>query len=314
MSKIKAVVIHRTDQNNVGDMASNPLQYFLNQEEYQVVDVAHVGQSAFPDELPVIYGGGGLFGNEHFGDNIKYMLGSPDVAQIEDCWDHRWHLQNPKNKEAYNKFYNTLKTAVEEAKEAIPKSTAPRITWGTGHNTQGEQTGKRYPKELRSFDLVGIRDWWSEEWQDLYPDWDWTPCASCMHPGFRKKYTATNDIIVFEHKKQLIKSTDFGSKPIPRFVNSGNNMQQTIELLGSAHAVITNSYHGAYWATLLGKKVLIVNPWSSKFYGFKHNVEMRTTKGGDWIEALDEAEIHTDALDECITATETFWNKVKGVL
>lgn len=313
MSK-KAVVIHRIDQNNVGDTASNPLQYFLKEDEYEVVDVDHVGQKAFSDELPVIYGGGGLFGNEHFGDNIKFMIGSPDRAQIEDCWDHRWYLQNPKNKVAYDKFYGKLKEAIDEAKDQIPESTAPRIVWGTGHNVQGTTDVPRYPKELRSFDLIGIRDHWGDKWFDVFPDYEWVPCASCMHPGFKKKYNVTNDIIIFEHKKQLIKTTDFGNKPIPRFVNSGNNLQQTIELLGSAHAVVTNSYHGAYWATLLGKKVLVANPWSSKFYGFKHKVELKTTKGGDWLEALDEAEIHTDALDECITANENFWNKVKGML
>ena len=39
---IKYVVTHRTDPNNVGDIASNPLQYFLQPDEYQVVDIDYI--------------------------------------------------------------------------------------------------------------------------------------------------------------------------------------------------------------------------------------------------------------------------------
>ena len=35
---IKYAVVHRSDPNNVGDLAANPLQYFLNKDEYQVID------------------------------------------------------------------------------------------------------------------------------------------------------------------------------------------------------------------------------------------------------------------------------------
>ena len=43
---------------------------------------------------------------------------------------------------------------------------------------------------------------------------------------------------------------------------------KTIEFIGSGDVVVTNSYHGAYWATLLGK-VVVAFPWASKFYGLK---------------------------------------------
>ena len=35
----KFTVVHRVDINNVGDLASNPLQYFLDRDEYDVIDI-----------------------------------------------------------------------------------------------------------------------------------------------------------------------------------------------------------------------------------------------------------------------------------
>jgi hypothetical protein len=35
--------------------------------------------------------------------------------------------------------------------------------------------------------------------------------------------------------------------------------------LGSGRCVLTNSYHGAYWAALLGREVLVFEPWNSKW-------------------------------------------------
>jgi hypothetical protein len=132
-----------------------------------------------------------------------------------------------------------------------------------------------------------------------------------MHPALRKQYAIKNDIIWFEHKKQLIK--DFGPEPIPRFVNSGDNIEQTIELLGSANIILTNSYHGAYWGTLLKKKVIIVGgTWSTKFKWFKHPPTILGKKE-DWQDAIDSSNIYDSALDECIYATEQYWNTIKGL-
>jgi exopolysaccharide biosynthesis predicted pyruvyltransferase EpsI len=130
-----------------------------------------------------------------------------------------------------------------------------------------------------------------------------------MHPALRKNYQIKNDVIWFEHKKQLVK--DFGNEPIPRFVNSGSNIEQTIELLGSANIILTNSYHGAYWGTLLGKKVIVVGVWGAKFYAFRHKPYI-LEKNESWQEAVDKVMIHPNALDECIASTENFWNSIKS--
>ena len=103
---------------------------------------------------------------------------------------------------------------------------------------------------------------------------------------------------------------NFGNDSIPRFVNSGSNIDQTIELLGSANIILTNSYHGAYWGVLLGKKVIVVEPWSSKFLSMKH-APWILKRDQDWKEVVDQIEIRDSALDDCQDATTKFWAKIK---
>jgi hypothetical protein len=315
---IKAVVIHRRDANNIGDMASDPLQYFLKDSEYEKVDITQIGRHPFPDDIPVIYGGGGLLANEFFGEAIDMVFDRPDVSQLNEMWDHRWRLCNPKYKELYAEFNKRLKEdVVNIIKQIEENKKVKRVIWGAGHNQRDYNPANshniKYPRRMKDFDLIGVRDYWDDLFQAQHPEWDWVPCASCMHPAFDKKYPVKNDIIVFEHKKQLIKGNDFGPTPVPRFINSGSNMEQTIELLGSANTILTNSYHGAYWGTLLGKKVIVLGPWSSKFYSLKHKPYLLGKPAG-WLDALDEAPIYPNALEEARNATKDFWTRVKAVL
>jgi hypothetical protein len=304
MKNPKFTVVHRVDENNVGDMASNPLQYFLKPSEYQTVDIVDLYKTQYVSKTPLIVGGGGLLENEFFGDAVRNVLSSADKGQLLNLWEQRWELCDPSNKDTHDRFLSTYHSLLKETIDSLDSSAAPRFIWGAGHN--GEVTKKNrnkfeYSDWLAEFDQVGIRDWG----QDL----NWVPCASCMHPALRKTYSIKNDVIWFEHKKQLIK--DFGNDVIPRFVNSGDNVEQTIELLGSANIILTNSYHGAYWGTLLKKKVIVVSAWSSKFYAMKHMPRI-LEKGETWKEVVDDITIDQDALDECAVATETYWNTIKG--
>jgi hypothetical protein len=124
-----------------------------------------------------------------------------------------------------------------------------------------------------------------------------------------KTYAIKNDVIWFEHKKQMIK--DFGNDPIPRFINSGSNIEQTIELLGSANTILTNSYHGAYWGTLLKKRVIVVGgAWSSKFKFFKHP-PIILSKKEEWQNYRETAPVYENALEECRVATQSFWQNIQ---
>lgn len=304
---IKYVVAHRKDPNNVGDIASNPLQYFLKPDEYKTIDVAHLGSESFPEDVPLIVGGGGLIGNTFMGDFFREILESSDRLQLEDMWSESWKLSNPEYKELYDKFQINYNALIKDALDNIKPVRAPRVVWGAGHNSENpvqDYSEIKWPKIFSKYKLIGLRDYHTSS------KFNWTPCASCMHPAFDKTYAVKNDIIWFEHKKQLIK--DFGNDPIPRFINSGSNIEQTIELLGSANTIITNSYHGAYWGTLLKKKVIIAGAWSSKFRFLKHQPPI-VGKKETWEDYIDRAPVFSKALDECRAATKQFWNRIQNL-
>lgn len=303
---VKFIVIHRKDQNNVGDMASNPLQYFLREEQYQVIDIAELGRDAYPSGIPIIVGGGGLIANETMSHALDKIFVESDRLQLETLWEQRWSLGNPDNKDLHKNFTEEYRSLIKKYIDKIPKSKSKKFLWGAGHNASvkkdksGKVSGIEYPSSMVNYDLIGIRDYGT--------DYNWVPCASCMHPALRKSYAIKNDIIWFEHKKQLIK--DFGNESIPRFVNSGSNIEQTIELLGSANIILTNSYHGAYWGTLLKKKVILVDSWSSKFFLFKHKPYF-IDRATDFRSIIDQVQIHSEALDECINANNIYWQRIK---
>lgn len=306
----KFVVAYRKDPNNVGDIASNPLQYFLKTDEYDSIDVANLGKEPYDDQLPMIVGGGGLIGNTFFGDDyIKELLESSDRLSLERMYEESWALKNPRHKDIWQDFSDQYQELMNKTLEKIQPVTAPRFVWGAGYNGDGDLDAMhkiRWPKSLANYKLVGIRDY-SEDGGRF----NWVPCASCMHPSLEKKYPIKNDVIFFEHKKQLIKPTEFGNEAVPRFINSGSNVDQTIELLGSANTILTNSYHGAYWGILLGKRVIIVGgAWSSKFHFFKHKVPILTKKD-DWRDFLQHTQLYPDALEECRQVTRSWWNRIQ---
>jgi hypothetical protein len=285
-------------------MASNPLQYFLHNDEYEVVDVTKISESYIDPNIPLIVGGGGLLNNDFIGNIFKEILYPADRLELERMWLDSWNLKNPTYAQDHTQFMERYRVLLHEYLKKIEYTDVLRFVWGAGFNSpiKEDELTPEYPYGLLNFKLVGLRDHFSNMKHQ------WVPCASCMHPALRKKYPIRNHAIWFEHKKQLIK--DFGDEPVPRFVNSGDNIEQTIELLGSAEVILTNSYHGAYWGTLLGKKVIAVGPWSNKFLFMKHPPRFLSKKE-NWKDAIDSTTEYPDALDECISANEKYWKQIK---
>lgn len=305
MTNKKYTVIHRADPNNVGDIASNPLQYFLQPDQYRIVDIVDLGKSMVDDEQPIIVGGGGLIANEFMLPYLQKLQLHNDILQLRRMFDERWELSSSLNKNIHTEFTEEYRKLIKKYIDQVDRKTGKRFIWGAGHNSDIHRDKKgnfflTYPEWLVDYDLVGLRD--------NNTGYDWVPCASCMHPELRKNHQIKNDIIWFEHKKQLIK--DFGNESIPRFINSGSNISQTIELLGGANIILTNSYHGAYWGMLMRKRVIVVGAWSSKFYTMRHSPYI-LEKGEDWREAIEKVQHEPDALDESVNSTENYWKKVQ---
>ncbi len=208
-----------------------------------------------------------------------------------------------------------------------------KIIWGAGQQLYGK--GMSLPERFdyqpyrENCDLFGIRDY------NL--GFDWVPCPSCMHSSFDKVRTVTHEFVLFSHKKFQISFPG-----IPRFTNETSSLEEVLDFLASGETVLTSSFHGAYWATLLGRKVLVF-PFNSKFYTMRHqpaiypvekwtNIQFRLRLLGktlyersfsgekyicettDWRSYLGKCRAYPESLSECRDRNRQFYEQVMNLL
>ncbi len=164
-----------------------------------------------------------------------------------------------------------------------------RIGWGIGQSLR-PAPAKATSTPLKDWDLLGNRD------VDI-PGTEWVPCVSCMSPLFDEEYEIEHEVVSY------MNALKYSHPNMPYATNRGT-FEEAIRFIGSGAIVITNSYHGAYWATLLGRAAVIVNPYNSKFYQYKHQPAMQNEKPISYPEALEE----------CREANIKFNHKVKEII
>lgn len=126
------------------------------------------------------------------------------------------------------------------------------VLWGMGFNAHGQESDE--PPRLFGH-LAGLRDKTSKHW---------VPCPSCISALLDNQPPPEHDTVYYAHQ----------SHDLPRlrgspYLTNRVAFDEAIRFLSSGKTVVTNSYHGAYWASLMGRKVIVRNPWSSKFnYAF----------------------------------------------
>ena len=161
------------------------------------------------------------------------------------------------------------------------------INWGIGHNV-GHSEVIEYPDYMDEFVLNGFRD---VQRQGI----DWVACPSCMHTAFDKTYPIKHRYRAFHKRGKLIEGVSLED-------GGGLSLSDTVEFLGGAETIITNSYHGAYWGLLLGREVIVRKPDSSKFFGLVKDYERY---GYDLI-----LKSPAGYLDSCRKSNEDFFDKV----
>ncbi|TWF57156.1 polysaccharide pyruvyl transferase family protein [Neorhizobium alkalisoli] len=246
--------LFRADSTNVGDWYCYPSRYFPF-ERSDFMDIYDFDETRLG--IDIIVGGGGLIAN------------------------------------TFNPFLDKL--------ASLKKAGGSLIAWGIGESLNVRVDGgvvlpyaSTLPDYLKSFDLVGIRDYGTE--------YRWVPCASCMLPHFDHDYAITQDVVIYEHKRIPLPIDG-----LPRRSNGGNDIDETIKFLASAETVVTNSYHGAYWATLLQRKVVCI-PNMSKLYRFRHLPVI--CRASEWRNAMRLTVTYPDALEQCRTANRKFYDDV----
>lgn len=196
----------------------------------------------------------------------------------------------------HKKFNQHIKMLIDKK----PKNT---VIWGIGHNFGKKAISKGieyYPEYLKQCQLVGIRDWIEGHYET------YLPCVSCMHSAFNKDYIVDRDIVYFTHAAK----TKYNGKDDKYHMNNGTtDFNKVISFLGSANTVITDSYHGAYWAQLLGKNVQVVN-WSVKFNHMKYPPIMLDSINSKIIPYNNSI---PNFLEECQDLNKRFYQKFKNL-
>jgi len=182
------------------------------------------------------------------------------------------------------------------------KKGAITVAWGIGENDHKGTEPQGISGLVGSFDLCGMRD---KQYKN-----NWLPCVSCMHPAFNNIYEQTEDIVVYSHHQGKIESNYPTMYNRLYSSNTEDYFKNVIKFLGSASIVVTNTYHGMYWATLLGKLVILYKPFSSRFGGFPYNVEVIDSLEGI-PDALERSVSHSNALEECREANVAFAEQVR---
>ena len=202
--------------------------------------------------------------------------------------------------------------------QAPPNKAKTVIGWGIGASAGKCGLATIDP----SYQFAGVRDY---RLAANSKNAQWVPCVSCMSPLFDRKRAIERDLLIYFNSDIAVpKGTveacikaglPFHSNRIP--------FESAVDFLASARVVVTNSYHGAYWATLLGRAVVIVDAYSSKFYDFPWPLRV-VEKGEDWQQVARETlkdykdqretRICPDALDLCRTETLRFCNRIIRML
>ena len=172
------------------------------------------------------------------------------------------------------------------------------IGWGLGFNTHYRDTQKKEKILFNKFRLITCRDW-------QHPaGLPFLPCVSCMIPLLDRQYTIKRKIGIVEHY-------DF---PIGLDFERTNNkapLENILDMIGSSEIIITNGYHAMYWATLMGKKVILYNPFSCRYDYFKWPP---IRYSGNLEADIKNSQAYPQSKEEFRQLTLDFFEKVKKIL
>lgn len=175
------------------------------------------------------------------------------------------------------------------------------IFWGVGSNNHSIMNSY-FHDYLSKAALVGVRDY--------VGDYRWVPCASCKHPVFdicinvKPKY----DYVYLLHSSAKKELPGWVDKSKHVIYNDTEDIVHICMQLSLGDTIVTNTYHGAYWSTLMGKKVIVV-PFSNRFLRMKHEplIVDKTASIKD-VSKLTRA--YPKALQECREANDSFYTDV----
>ncbi len=178
-----------------------------------------------------------------------------------------------------------------------------RIAWGVS-TVQSSVLSFKYARSRRQMTLVGSRDYGDARYE-------YAPCVTCMSPSFDTVHPSKHEVVFYLHKTKsqaLDLNIPAGAPMLDNFCSS---MEEAVNFIGSGEVVVSNSYHGVYWALLLGKKVLCL-PFSKKFSHYRFSPGYSTPDR--WRKELHQAVARPEMLAVCREASRRFEKKVRAAI
>lgn len=183
------------------------------------------------------------------------------------------------------------------------KTDAKRIAWGVS-TVQSFPISPKYAQSRKLFDLVGSRDYGDKRY-------DFAPCVSCMSPLFDAPAEPEHDVVFYYHGGKTAQQKINIPSTIPSLSNNCASLAEALSFIASGRTVVSNSYHGVYWALLMGRRTICI-PFSGKFSAFRSAPYYSTPKR--WINDLDHAVARPEMLTQCRKATHDFKTKVNTMI
>lgn len=180
---------------------------------------------------------------------------------------------------------------------------AKHIAWGVS-TVQSFPISRKYAWSRKLCDLVGTRDYGDNRYE-------YAPCASCMAPFFDNPPDPTHDVVFYYHGGKTDKQKIKIPTGMPSLSNYSSSLSESLSFIASGKTVVSNSYHGVYWALLMGRQTVCI-PFSRKFSAFRQAPFYTTPKR--WINDLNGARSRPEMLGLCRSATLEFKSKVDTII
>ncbi|KJZ19665.1 polysaccharide pyruvyl transferase family protein [Loktanella sp. S4079] len=179
------------------------------------------------------------------------------------------------------------------------EQSALNIAWGVGTN-QTFPISPRHMRSKRKMDIIGSRDYGDNRYT-------YAPCPSCMSPLFDKVTEPTHEVVFYSHAGKSPKMKLQVPDHIPVKDNLCGSLDEALSFIASGQTVVSNSYHGVYWALLMGRKTICV-PFSNKFKGYR--LAPHFASPSNWFDELDNGKSYPEMLEMMRGATLSFKSKV----
>lgn len=176
-----------------------------------------------------------------------------------------------------------------------------KVIWGVGISAR-DAASIEFDIAEGGARLIASRNW-------NVPRCEFVPCASAMSPLFDRPAAPLHEVVLFTHGAKSAQVERVSG--IPEMSNKGASMAEAVAFLASGATVVTNSYHGTFWAMCLGRRVLCL-PFSAKFLQFRENPICAAP--GEWSGALPLAEARPGVLEEARDRNRAFCDKVRDAM